>query len=179
MVEGGGGRGGMCAPAVSTATVVDATTVARSASTTNLVRCGRELAADAMSDDTCPWHYAHGAPPRIDAVGELVSTATVIDAYQPGSGPPPRTWEDEVKDLDSRLCCCRSHECDSANAGWYQRNVEALMRDAWGWIGPPARVGSDGIVRDGHHRIVAAWRVGIPDVVILHSDWPPLWWKGG
>lgn len=65
----------------------------------------------------------------------------------------PWTWIDEARNIRSRQCLC------CGRAGHYQETVEAHMaaNGAEG-LGIVVR---DGYVQDGHHRVVAAIRLGI------------------
>lgn len=85
---------------------------------------------------------------------DTISTAELIRKYPPGqSERKPWTWDDEARDIDTRTCCC------CGQPGHYQRMLEAHI----------AQHGLDGLaihvrggrVRDGHHRVVAARRLGI------------------
>lgn len=124
------------------------------------------------SYDVCPWHSAHG----IRTV-QKVPTAVLIASCSPGNRPPPWSWEDEAREVDFATCCCGNCPCGGSGApGWYQRQVEMEMAASGSWIGAPAMLGSDGIVRDGHHRVIAAWRLGLPHVEAVSAEWP-LWWQ--
>lgn len=101
---------------------------------------------------------------------KLVPLQEILDNYVPGSMPQPWTWEDESRDLDERGCCCRSKMCDQPRhlePGQYQRELENHLRklghiqDSTGIV-----LGNDGRVWDGHHRIVAARRLGFTHVPV-------------
>ena len=120
----------------------------------------------------CPWHSAHGKPEVV-----AVETALLIADYTPGNKPPPWTWGDEERLIRSLMCCCEGCPCGgSGPAGWYQSQIEQDMLLAGRWIGPPAAVGADNIVRDGHHRVLAALRTGVSHVEMTRANWP-LWWQ--
>jgi len=81
-----------------------------------------------------------------------MAVAEIVRRWRPGSGD--WSWDDEAAELDSHVCrCC-------GQPGHYQERLEAFLRDG-GRLGQPLCLGSDGRVWDGHHRIVAALRLGI------------------
>lgn len=84
---------------------------------------------------------------------------------RPGSRGPSWTWDDEQRDIDSRVCLC----CDQP--GHYQAALEAHLR-AVGRIEQGICLGNDGRVWDGHHRIVAARRLGFSDVPLEADSYP-------
>lgn len=66
------------------------------------------------------------------------------------------TWEDEESDILARQCLC------CGERGHYQRQLEAHIAEhglTWGVYVLP-----DGRVRDGHHTITAARRLGITHI---------------
>jgi hypothetical protein len=82
----------------------------------------------------------------------------IISEWRPGS--QDWTWDDEQRDIAERVCCCRSHECESPSIGaegHYQRQIVDKLRDEgeW-WDAATILLGNDGRVWDGHHRILAA-----------------------
>lgn len=100
------------------------------------------------------------APPdELRAEGPTDIAVDVLTAtYRPGS-PPPRpgmlwTWDDEERDILARVCLC------CGEPGHYQRQLEAHVAEH-GFTGLGVCLGTDGRVWDGHHRIVAARRLGI------------------
>lgn len=94
----------------------------------------------------------------------------ILARYQPGSHDQPWTWEDEARDLHSLPCPTEYaraqgievEPCDDPEPGCYQRKLEAHLRDL-GRIDQPVCLGTDGRVWDGHHRIVAAIRLGLTE----------------
>lgn len=87
---------------------------------------------------------------------ETIPLAKLLAEYQPGSYPPPWTWDDEERDLLARVCLC------CGEAGHYQHQLEAHMREHG--LDQGVCLGDDGRVWDGHHRIVAAKRLGIETI---------------
>ncbi len=72
----------------------------------------------------------------------------------------PWTWADVEKDIKTRECLC------CGKPGHYQQTVLARVK-AYGVS--PIYV-EDGYVRDGHHRVLAAIRLGILDVPTETQD---------
>ena len=94
-------------------------------------------------------------------------TSDIMYNYLPASTPQPWTWEDEEQDILNRTCCCRSHQCHSPSLGTkghYQLALEDYIKDH-GIMGT-IRLGNDGRVWDGHHRLIAAKRLGIETVEV-------------
>jgi hypothetical protein len=91
--------------------------------------------------------------------------------YAPGSRDQPWTWDDEDHHLRSVPCPSVEAGVDcphsDGNPGCYQRHLEAHV--AKHGITQPVCLGPDGRVWDGHHRIVAARRLGI-DTIPVESD---------
>lgn len=102
---------------------------------------------------------------------EILLTDLLRD-YAPGSHSPPWSWEDEARDLLSMPCLCPSEppgpwiECDTP--GHYQLMLEEHLRRA-GRVDQPICLGDDGRVWDGHHRVVAAIRLGFDRLPIEAS----------
>lgn len=101
---------------------------------------------------------------------EEVRLDTILINYRPGSHPPPWDWDDEERDLFHRTCCCCSHLCDSPSIGpegHYQRQLEEhiVERGVPGYV----LLGDDGRVWDGHHRVVAARRLGIDAIHVMYA----------
>jgi hypothetical protein len=73
--------------------------------------------------------------------------------FVPSSYPQPWSWAEEEAEVLIRVCLC----CDQP--GHYQQQLEAHIADH----GLPGGVvlSDDGTVMDGHHRIIAARRMGI------------------
>ena len=80
--------------------------------------------------------------------------STVMSLWTPGD---EWSWEEEEKDLHSHECVCTP---DCPIPGHYQKKLEEYI-DKIGYIPYPVCLGNDGRVWDGHHRIVAAKRLGI------------------
>lgn len=81
--------------------------------------------------------------------------ADLLAQYAPGSHDQPWTWDDEERELHA----FPDHE---GVAGGYQKRLEAYV--ATNGISQGVCLGNDGRVWDGHHRIVAARRLGIDTV---------------
>lgn len=97
----------------------------------------------------------------------------VMRHWRPGSKDEPWTWEDEEQDL-LKIPCPTVHarsegieveECDDPEPGCYQRKLESWLREQ-GEVTQPICLGTDGRVWDGHHRLVAAKRLGFERVPI-------------
>lgn len=86
------------------------------------------------------------------------SLERILAEYAPGSRAQPWTWDDEERDILQRVCCC------CGEPGHYQLALEVLLREHG--ITQGVCLGSDGRVWDGHHRIVAARRLGIKNVPV-------------
>jgi len=66
------------------------------------------------------------------------------------------TWEDEERDTRARLCLC------CGKPGHHQEVIEALVaRDG---LIRGVCIADDGKLHDGHHRIIAAKRLGIAEI---------------
>jgi hypothetical protein len=85
-----------------------------------------------------------------------------MENYTPGD---EWSWEEEEADLHETPCLCVP---DCPIPGHYQKRLEEYI-DSIGYIPFPVCLGSDGRVWDGHHRIVAAYRLGI-DVIPVETD---------
>ena len=109
--------------------------------------------------------------PRAD-VSASIQLADLLARYSPGSHGDGWTWDDEIADLLSAPCMCPSEppdkivECDTP--GHYQLMLEDQLRSD-GRVYEPIMLGSDGRIWDGHHRIVAAVRLGF-DRLPVDSD---------
>lgn len=92
-----------------------------------------------------------------------ISLSRLLVEFRPGSHGPDWTWEDETADLLSHPCLCPSTppnvvvECGTP--GHYQLMLEDHLRER-GRVEQPICLGVDGRVWDGHHRVVAAIRLG-------------------
>lgn len=80
----------------------------------------------------------------------------------PLSWPQPWTWDDQEREQLLRTCLC------CGEVGHHQRALEAHIAE-YG-LTEGVVLGIDGIVRDGHHRIVAARRLGIQRVPLESPD---------
>lgn len=76
----------------------------------------------------------------------------LLKGWSPGSADG-RTWDEEEADILARVCLC------CGEAGHYQRQLEDHLRE--NGLTQGVCLGTDGRVWDGHHRIVAARRLGI------------------
>ncbi len=88
----------------------------------------------------------------------MIATADIVANYRPGSYDPPWTRDDEAAHLDSHVCLC------CGEPGHYQRALEEHI--AAHGISGGVCLGPDGRVWDGHHRIVAAIRLGIEQIPV-------------
>lgn len=75
----------------------------------------------------------------------------------------PWTWEDEDRNIRSRQCLC------CGRPGHYQETLEAHMAEH-GTEGLAIVVDEDGYLGDGHHRVVAARRLGIDRLPVESKD---------
>lgn len=99
--------------------------------------------------------------------------ADVLSGWVPGSQDQPWTWDDEERDLHSHPCPivhARSigldiDPCGDPLPGCYQRALEAWL-GRLGHVPSPISLGSDGRVWDGHHRIIAARRLGFATIPV-------------
>jgi len=98
----------------------------------------------------------------------------LLENYRPGSFDPPWSWDDEVHDLHHNAPCPTAYAitqgidvepCDDPSPGCYQRRLEEHLREV-GAITQPVCLGGDGRVWDGHHRIVAAIRLGFDEIPV-------------
>lgn len=91
----------------------------------------------------------------------------LLDTFVPGSFNQPWTWDDEENDILVRECCCCSMLCHDPQIGLpghYQYQLERHIYE----YGIPGAIllGNDGRVWDGHHRVVAARRLGFRKVPV-------------
>lgn len=77
----------------------------------------------------------------------------LLASYTPSSYAQPWTWDDEERDILARECLC------CGESGHYQRALEAHLAEHGLTMG--VCLSDEGEVWDGHHRIVAARRLGI------------------
>lgn len=121
--------------------------------------------ADPRGDvgDVEPYRYWWGETTDATSIDAMsMPLAEILAKWLPGSRPQPHTWDDEERDILERVCLC----CDQP--GHYQRQLEAFLAERGG-IDQGICLGGDGRVWDGHHRIVAARRLGL-DVLPLESS---------
>jgi hypothetical protein len=85
----------------------------------------------------------------------------LLTNYLPGYRDIEWTWEDEEQDISIRICLCCGHR------GHYQRQLESHI-EKHGLGGMGICLGEDGLVWDGHHRIIAAKHLGI-SIIPLES----------
>jgi hypothetical protein len=94
-----------------------------------------------------------------------VSLAAVLAAFTPGD---QWSWDQEEADILSHPCVC---VCGMP--GCYQRRLEAFLAGV-GRVEQGVYLGPDGRVWDGHHRIVAARRLGFADVPLEDGSAAPV-----
>jgi hypothetical protein len=82
--------------------------------------------------------------------------ADLLRDYRPGSYDPPWTWANEERDIRARECLCCGKD------GHYQEMLEAHLAEHG--LTQGVCLGGAGRVWDGHHRIIAARRLGIATV---------------
>ena len=82
----------------------------------------------------------------------------LLDAYRPGGDM--ETWEDAERVVSEAICLC------CGQPGHYQQMLEAHIAEHG--LTEGIYVGEDGRLRDGHHRITAARRLGI-EMIPLES----------
>lgn len=88
----------------------------------------------------------------------LVPLDALLAGYRPGSYPAPWGWDDEERSLLGHVCAC------CGQPGHYQQALEAHI--AANGLTQGVCLGTDGRVWDGHHRIVAARRLGLAYVPV-------------
>lgn len=82
-----------------------------------------------------------------------IALAELLATVPPGHRPLPWSWEDEERDIRSRLCLC------CGEPGHHQETVEAHVADHG--LTEGVCIGDDGRLHDGHHRVIAASALGI------------------
>ena len=87
---------------------------------------------------------------------QSMSLTELLATVPPGWHDEGWTWEDEARDIYSRPCLC------CGRIGHHQEQIEVRVAAA-GFI-EPVCIGDDGRLHDGHHRIVAAMKLGIERV---------------
>lgn len=101
---------------------------------------------------------AHGSKQQ-RVLGVLMPLTDLLTQYQPGSG---LSWDEEEAALRSRICLCCSQP------GHYQEQVEAFIAEEG--LDQGVCLGDDGRLRDGHHRVMAARRLGIERIPLETVD---------
>lgn len=95
-----------------------------------------------------------------------IRLAELVERYTPGDG---WSWDDEAAELASHPCPSvrNDHERPHGDPdpGSYQRALERSLRAA-GAVERPICLGHDGRVWDGHHRVVAALKLGFDSVPV-------------
>ena len=82
----------------------------------------------------------------------------IMERWRPGSYDPPWNWDDERQSLFEEECKC----CGAV--GTYQKRIIQKMQD--GWFGEPIKLGDDGRLWDGHHRLLAAHALRVEKVPV-------------
>lgn len=111
--------------------------------------------------DSAPKRVYNAVPK--DPRYKYVSLAYVLANYTPGD---EWSWEQEEADLHSMECSC-TPDCEIP--GHYQKMLETHIART-GKIDPGICLGDDGRVWDGHHRIVAAKRLGLSGIWVEDYD---------
>lgn len=89
----------------------------------------------------------------------------VLESWRPGSSDATGwDWDAEEADIRSRECVCCGVD------GHYQAQLEAYMANRGLPRGNPPLLGDDGRVWDGHHRIVAARKLGWPRIAVAFGQ---------
>ncbi len=83
----------------------------------------------------------------------------LLENYRPGGYDEPWSWDDMERNIRTRQCLC------CGLPGHYQETIEALIRECG--LTEGVYLG-DGVVKDGHHRIIAARTLEI-DLIPLES----------
>lgn len=109
---------------------------------------------------------------------ESMALSEILAGWVPSSMPQPWTWDDEERAIFERVCLC------CGEVGHHQRKLEDFLAEHG--LTEGVCLGGDGRVWDGHHRIVAARRLGI-EVLPLESlddsgkrwlrDYGPVSWE--
>lgn len=81
-----------------------------------------------------------------------IALADLLTTVPPGHREGPWSWEDEERDIASRLCLC------CGRVGHYQETVEARIAEYGLTEGVCIE---DGRLHDGHHRVIAALHLGL------------------
>lgn len=98
-----------------------------------------------------------------------VPLARILTEWAPGSHVQPWTWDDEERELLAFRCLCATVDplvefIECPTPGHYQLMLEAHAAEHG--ISQPVCLGPDGRVWDGHHRIVAARRLGLDSLPV-------------
>jgi hypothetical protein len=96
-----------------------------------------------------------------DDLAALPLTA-VLAGWRPGWYAPPWSWDDLEANILTRQCLC------CGRPGHYQAALEAHIAEHGLTEGVWLR--DDGTVGDGHHRIIAAKRLGIETIPLEDGD---------
>lgn len=94
-------------------------------------------------------------------VAGTVSLADLVENYPPDPKRADWSWADEEEDILARLCLC------CGRPGHYQSQLEAHVAE-YG-LTEGIYVADDGKI-DGHHRVVAAIRLGIDTLPLESRD---------
>ncbi len=90
-------------------------------------------------------------------MSDVMQLEDLLLNYLPGHRDVAWTWEDEGRDIATRVCLC------CGRPGHYQEQLEAHIGEH-GLAGMGVCLGDDGRIQDGHHRIIAAKRLGISSI---------------
>jgi hypothetical protein len=114
--------------------------------------CGQSRVAPCHWGTDLPQSHAFEAIPQV-ATGDgfnQMETLSLMATWRPGSCPEPWDWDDEIRDLTTRdEDHMRAFTAEVAKAG-------AVL--------VPVKLGHDGRVWDGHHRIVVASMLSLPSI---------------
>lgn len=104
------------------------------------------------------------ATDQADSAVGWIDLRVLLASYVPGSHEQPWTWDDERRDLLAAVCqCC-------GQPGHYQLALEEHYAKLGRIDGSGIVLGTDGRIWDGHHRIVAAIRLGFPGLPVERFD---------
>ena len=98
-----------------------------------------------------------------------IALADLLTTVPPGHRKEPWTWEDEERDIWSRLCLC------CGQPGHYQETVEAHIAEHG--LTEGVCIGEDGRLHDGHHRVIAAKTLRIERVPLEAKDQADSRWR--
>lgn len=96
-----------------------------------------------------------------------VALADLLAAVPPGGSH--NTWDAEERDIWQRACLC------CGERGHYQRALEAHLAEHG--LTEGVCIGADGRLQDGHHRVVAARRLGIQCIPLETPEQAGERWK--